>query len=482
MTKFKTESTPKSTSRTKPGNKPSTLRKLWLQILILVTVLVITVNTLILTFLTDRYFADYLKESYELHVSEIIDYATAALSSEEISLRQMAIELESHLNDPIVEIKLYDKNGNLLADVGRENFLDMPMMGSRFSRMPMGRTIDLSTQETRQFEIESDGQILGIVNITIHNIAENSFVAQKFKSALLVNSVASFGITIVIAVLIGIYVSKKMSTSLKETEQLATEIQMGNDVGYVSSDIKEINAIRESLLELNARLRLKQKTRKTLVDQLVHQTRTPLTILQSHLEAIQDGIIEVSDDELKVCQNQINDIKSIITNMSSMIDAGTEQDALKIEGFEVFALMSQIQQGLMAQFRKKKIELTLTSDEKIFMKSDKYKLSQSIYNILMNAYKYTQENGVVRISYWKVDERLILKIQDTGMGIPDAELHKIFDAYYRSASATEIKGEGLGLYIVKENVDRLKGSIEVQSKVGAGTTLILEIPVELDEE
>lgn len=472
----------KTKTRTKSRTKTISLKRLWLLILILVTVLVITVNTLILTFLTDRYFADYLKESYELHVSEIIDYATAALSSEEISLRQMAMELESHLNDPIVEIKLYDKEGNLLADVGRDQFMESSMMGSRFSRMPMGRGIDLSTQETRQFELESNGQTIGTLNITIHNIAENSFVAQKFKSALLMNSAASFVITIVIAVFIGMYVSKKMSTSLKETEKLATDIQIGKDVRFVTSEIKEINAIRESLLEMNARLRLKQKNRKTLVDQLVHQTRTPLTILQSHLEAIQDGIIEVNDDELTVCQNQINDIKSIITNMSSMIDAGTEQDELKIEPFEVHALMSQIQQGLMAQFRKKKIELTLASDEKIMIKTDKYKLSQSIYNILMNAYKYTQENGVVKISYWRLEARLILKIQDTGMGIHDSEIHKIFEAYYRSAAVSEVKGEGLGLYIVKENIERLKGTIEVRSKVGSGTTLIIDIPLELDEE
>lgn len=453
------------------------LRKIWLLILIIVSVIAISANTIILTVLIDRYFSEYLNESYELHVGQIIDYTTKALSSNDISYKQMAIELESHINDPIIEIKLYSPTGQLLVEVGNENFMVPTMMKGR----KMAQSANLSAQETRQIEIVSNSQTLGIMNISIHSLAENSFIARRFKSALLINSLFAVSIAVFVAVIFGIIISKKMSKSLKETEQLANEIQLGRDVQLFSTGIKEVNAIRESLMELHARLKIKQTTRKSLMDQLVHQTRTPLTILQSHLEAIEDGIIEVNANELNICQTQIKDIKSLISNMSSMIDGDSEKDELKIETFEIYPLLKQIQQGLTAQFKKKEIQLILVSDEKIYLSTDKHKLSQSIYNIVTNAYKYTDKGGVVRISYTLSDDTITIKIQDTGIGIAKQELPKIFDAYYRSSASATISGDGLGLYIVKENLERIMGKITVQSQINNGTTFSIELPLERQE-
>ncbi|MBK5262028.1 MAG: ATP-binding protein, partial [Peptostreptococcaceae bacterium] len=108
--------------------------------------------------------------------------------------------------------------------------------------------------------------------------------------------------------------------------------------------------------------------------------------------------------------------------------------------------------------------------------TDKYKLSQAIYNILTNAYKYTNPGGNVRISYIVNEGNLILKIQDTGIGIKEEDLEKIFTAYYRSAAAAT-KGEGIGLYIAKENIERLNGTISVTSKKNAGSTFIIKVPL-----
>ena len=84
------------------------IRKLWLIVLTLVTTISIAINALILTSLTDRHFQTYLRESYNEHIDQMITYIVGSLQEENIFLRQMAIELESHLDDPIVEIKLYE--------------------------------------------------------------------------------------------------------------------------------------------------------------------------------------------------------------------------------------------------------------------------------------------------------------------------------------------------------------------------------------
>ena len=458
---------------------PMRLSKLWLIILVGLTILAIGVNTMILTFLTDRYFGDYLEESYKTHVNQILEYTRNALTSEDINYKQMAVQLESHLTDPIISIKLYNPNGQKLIEVETDytsNYDYKGMMG-----MMMNRRNDNISLEIHQFDIISNGNLIATMNISNHSISENSFVAQRFQGNLFVNSLLSIAITLIMAVFIGVYISRKMTHSLKDTERLARDIQLGNDFAYKPTKIKEINGIRESLKELNTRLKMKQMTRKSLLDQLVHQTRTPLTILQSHLEGIEDGVIDMDKHEISICQNQISDITHIISNMSTLIDAGNDQDQVTIETFEFWGLLKQIQQGLSAQFKQKDLELDVLFADNFKLTTDRYKLSQSIYNILTNAYKYTEAKGKVTISYEVSNQWLKIIIEDTGLGIMEKDLDKIFTAYYRGSQSSHESGDGMGLFIAKKNIDCIGGKLNVSSKVNIGSRFTIEIPMNLKD-
>ena len=283
-----------------------------------------------------------------------------------------------------------------------------------------------------------------------------------------------------ISIIIGIIISKKMSSDLINTAELANNIQIGVNGVTTKSSVFEITRIRESLEELNTRLKIKQKNRKELIDQLMHQTRTPLTILKSHLEGVEDGIIEMNEDEIDIWKNQIDNITVIIANMSGMIDANKENDDLVIEKFDVSQLINQIVSGISPQFLKKEILLNVLSHDKIFIETDQYKLSQIIYNILTNAYKYTENNGSVDIDYFVNNGNIYIEIKDTGVGISKDDIDKIFNAYYRSPEVLEINGDGIGLYVVNENLKLINGSIEVLSEINKGSTFIINLPLSLN--
>lgn len=455
-----------------------TIRKIFLIVLISVSVLSIGINAFTLSSLTDRYFTDYLNESYTSHVTQVVAYTTVALQEENVSYRQMAIELETHLDDPIIQIKLYDKDGILLVDVDDEFRLTGGMMGGQ----RMDRMRSEGESQVEQYSIEAGGSVLGVLNITRKGSAETSFVARMFKASLIRNSIFSILIAIAVSVVIGIIISKKMSRALQETADLASDIQVGSGKKPSKTTIKEVIRIRESLENLNTRLKLKQKSRKELIDQLVHQSRTPLTVLKSHLEAIEDGIIQVDSREVSICQDQIRNIEDIISNMSGMIDANKETDELMVESFEFSRFIGQIYESMKAQFNKRDILFELITNDKVDMETDRYKLSQAIYNILTNACKYTETGGNVRISYIVNEEKLLLKIQDTGIGIREEELDKIFQAYYRGTDQLKTEGEGIGLFIAKENMARIKGALSVTSGKNMGSTFILSVPVKLPEE
>jgi signal transduction histidine kinase len=297
-----------------------------------------------------------------------------------------------------------------------------------------------------------------------------------FVFALIRNSILSFGIAVALMLVIGSLISRRMSRDLRNTAVMATNIDLGNEANIERSKVREIRIIQQSLDTLQSRLKLKQISRKRLLDELVHQTRTPLTVLKTHLEGFEDGVLTMTPEEIKTCESQIDSITAIIANMSEMIDAEKSLDTVQMEDIEISQLMKQVVGALKMQYDKKQIELTLAGHRKINVWTDRYKLSQSIYNILTNAYKFTGPGGKVTVSYDQAEEGLRIVIEDTGSGISAEDRAHLFDAYFRGANSTGVSGEGIGLYVVKENMDRINGRIDVQSEPGKGSRFILTIP------
>lgn len=444
------------------------IRKIWLIILISVVVASIAISAMLMTLMTDNHFNTYLKDAYEDHIDQIIAYVKESMSSDTSTLAQMAIELETHLDDPISEIRLYDESGNLLLSVDTDQHM-MPR-----SRM-MGNFGKRNTGQVESYDVVENGQLIAKLNVVTHTAVENTFEAQAFKNSLWMNSLISMAIALTLSILIGVVISKKMSRALKETAEFAQDLQLGNDTVHRRSNVFEIDQIRKSLEELDTRLRLKQRSRKALVDELIHQTRTPLTILKTHTEALEDGMIDPSDEEMSVFHHQIENLTSIISNVGQMIE--TEKETIRVhkENIEINALIKKVAAGLRPQFEVKGIQLDLDVPGKMILHTDGFILSQVIYNLFTNALKFSNQGGQVHVSTHLEHNHLKLTVRDNGVGISNDDLPNIFDAYYRGKDALSTKGDGIGLYVVKENLKLLNATIQVDSQVGEGTAFTVDL-------
>ncbi|PKM55851.1 MAG: sensor histidine kinase [Firmicutes bacterium HGW-Firmicutes-5] len=449
------------------------IRQQWLSVLIFIAVLSVAVNALVLSALINRYFLEYTTKNYEAHVEQITLYSQRSLQNLDMNKNQMAMDMETHLSDPITSIKLYDALGELLIEVSKDQRFGPDMMRDGMMANMMGGFFE----EMDRIDLKDDtGAKIGQLNILRYSSLENSMATRMFRVALFTNSLISVGLVIIMSVVIGLIVSKKMSRDLKDTSVLAQKIDIGEDLEIQSSKVMEIRIIQERLEALRSKLKLKQRSRKNLTDALLHQTRTPLTILKSHFEGYEDGLIHFTEDEIKTCENQIEDLTVIIENMSGMIDADQDMDEVRVEEFDVHAMLTRIVKGLSVQFERKGITLMLNSHEKIKIKSDPYKLSQAIYNILTNAYKYTNGNGRVVVNYQEKDGRVSISVKDDGIGIEKEEIGQIFNAYYRGGNANKTQGEGIGLHVVKENLKSIQGTVDVTSMLNVGTEFTIKIP------
>lgn len=452
-----------------------TIRRQWLLILTLTAVLAVFINSAILDSLINKYFLTYNSDTYDYHVNQIEQLAQSALLDNSLTERQLSVQFESHLDDPIVSIKLYSADGQLLASAENTGSSGYSMMNGMMNGM-MSKMMHGHSEEVDSFNVTNGSAVIGVLHITRYSALNQSAASTMFKFALLRNSLLSFVIVLCILIAIGVFVSRRLSRDLTNTAAQALSIDMGNRPDFKLSKVREIKIIQTGLDELQNRLKIKQVGRKRVVDEFVHQTRTPLTILKTHLEGLEDGVITMSGEEMKVCQSQIDNISAIISNMSLLLDADRPTEAVRFEEFDLHTLLTQIINGMRVPFEKKKISLRLRSTQKTVIATDRYKLSQSVYNLLANAYKFTEPNGAVDVSYERAENGVSIRIRDTGTGISEKDLPHLFDAYYRGENAGRTAGDGLGLFVVKENLEQVGGTVDVRSDPGAGSEFTITLP------
>ncbi|MDA3845535.1 MAG: hypothetical protein PF505_03185, partial [Vallitaleaceae bacterium] len=223
-----------------------TVKRQWLYVLILISIIAIIINTLIFSGLMGRYFNNYMTEDYEIHYAQLIDYSTRALSEPDISLSQMSLELENHMIEPIIAIAIYDSAEELVVSVSSVDRTDERNNGGMMSGGMMGRHNDKLFEETDRVDLIVDGETIGYLNITRYGTVEDASATVLFKSALLMNSIFSVVIVLVIAIIIGLYVSKRMSRDLITTSQMAQGIDEGVHTTYQFSKVKEVRSIQQS--------------------------------------------------------------------------------------------------------------------------------------------------------------------------------------------------------------------------------------------
>jgi|GEM_PF-292870 len=452
-----------------------TIRKQWLIGLSLMAFIAVVINTFIFSVLTGKLLDDYMLDAYAKHVDQIVRFSEYALEGGTYSEKQINMELEAHLTDPIVKIKLYTPEGVLVGSAERSSVVSVAddTMGGHMMQRMMPRNI----QEVDKIDIMEEDAITGILNITRYSSLRASMTSVMAKSRIYGNGVIATAIVLGIAFILSAMLSKRMTRDIKDTAMLSEKIDLGEEVQIKYTRIQELRTLQEHLMGLNAKLKLKQKSRKQLIDEMIHQSRTPLTILKMHFEGFEDGIVTFNNDEIAVCLRQIDLVTQLIDNIGNMIESEGAKEESKVIRFSLNELVDQITRGLSLQFDKKNISLYVEStSESIYIESDIYKLSQVLYNLLTNAYKYTPAGGNVHLEYAKIDHEITICVSDDGMGISAEEQEKIFEAYYRCEKVRAIPGEGIGLFIANENMKRLKGELKVRSKEDEGATFIVVLP------
>ena len=230
-------------------------------------------------------------------------------------------------------------------------------------------------------------------------------------------------------------------------------------------------------------LRRLENIRRDFVANVSHELRTPISSIKGYSETLLEGAIEDKDnakDFISIIYKESNRLAKLIDdllNLSKIESNGMKMVFLPVD---ILSVMNRIVSIINKQAELKSISIKLdTASNLQKVLADETRLSQVILNLLDNAIKYTHENGVITITVLSKDAKFIqVDVSDTGIGIPEKDLPRIFERFYRvdKARSRELGGTGLGLSIVKHIIQAHGGEVWVKSEPGKGSIFSFTIP------
>ena len=220
---------------------------------------------------------------------------------------------------------------------------------------------------------------------------------------------------------------------------------------------------------------------KELVADVSHELKTPITSIMGYADTLLEGEYdkETQDKFLNVIATEARRMAKLVTDLLTLSRYDSNKGRTQKESFDLGELVKKCQDKLAIEIKKKnhKVNCFVTADVPPVY-ADKYDIERVVLNILTNSIKYTKEGGEIKIYVGFVYNDAYIKIFDNGIGIPEEDLGRIFERFYRvdKARTREMGGTGLGLSIAKELLDKNGGSIDIKSVVGEGTEVVVRVP------
>ena len=220
---------------------------------------------------------------------------------------------------------------------------------------------------------------------------------------------------------------------------------------------------------------------KEFVADVSHELKTPITSIMGYADTLLEGEYdkETQDKFLNVIASEARRMARLVTDLLTLSRYDSNKKGTQKESFDLGDLVKSCQEKLGIEIQKKNhnVSCFVTADVPPVY-ADKYDIERVVLNILTNSIKYTPENGEIKIYVGFVYNDAYIKVFDNGIGIPEEDLTRIFERFYRvdKARTREMGGTGLGLSIAKEILDKNGGSIDIKSVVGQGTEVVIRIP------
>ena len=344
-----------------------------------------------------------------------------------------------------------------------------------------GERTRISSADYTLQEISVDGQPVGWLGLhkwqNLSNPLDIGFLKQQYQAFYIIGSVI-----LALAAVAAFFLSKHLLAPIRKltagTRSLATrrfntriDVESRDELGQLAADF---NAMARTLEN-------DERMRQQWISDIAHELRTPLAILGGEVEALQDGVRQVNPDTLDSLHAEVRHLNKIVNDLHELSLADAGMLSVKKEPVDCVQVLNETLRIFKRRFDQKQIEVenSLENQPPVKVMGDADRLQQIFSNLLENTLRYIDLPGTLKIAHERTANRLLLFLEDSGPGVPEASLAKLFDRLYRVDRSRSRKqgGSGLGLSICKSIVTALGGEIRAANAAGGGLRIEIELPL-----
>lgn len=404
----------------------------------------------------------------------------------------LALWFTSSITKPIRELTYAAKNisgGNYSKRVSIKSRDEFSELAATFNEM--AGELDKTMADLKDKNMKFD---------SIMNSMTNSFVAVDSNlRIILINSIASrfFGIGTediigckLIEVIRNHQINEILQQVIADDSSSVSEISIGMPEEGIfrvyASPIRSAGSAKANsggiitIHDITAVKKLEQ-IRTDFVSNVTHELKTPLTSIRGFVETLRSGAVndtDVTAKFLEIIDIEAERLTMLINDILQLSEIENRVSDTNISVNKLSEIIAEVISILQVSADKKGVKLIMEAEYNINIKANRDRIKQMLINLIDNAINYNVENGTVRISAKKADGRIAIIVADTGIGIAQQHLPRIFERFYRvdKGRSRNMGGTGLGLSIVKHIVNLYDGDIKVESEPGKGTEFIIHLP------
>jgi len=336
-----------------------------------------------------------------------------------------------------------------------------------------------SAELKRGQSIEANGQRVGTLIMGAipfqRNPREEEFIQRTNK--LLVYS--ALGVSFV-ALLLGIFLSRTLTRPIHELTR-ATQAVAGGNLGLQVSvrSRDEMGKLGDSFNKMSADLARSTNARKQMTADIAHELRTPLSLILGHAEAVHDGVLPPTPENFEIIREEAIRLEHLVDDLRTLSLADAGELSINLQEVPAKKLLNDIQTTYSHLARQRDVKIRVdTASDMPMLNIDPGRMTQVLTNLLDNALRHTPEGGHIDLVARNVEGGVELSIQDSGPGIQNGDVNRIFQRFYRTDASRhrDEGGSGLGLAIAKSIVELHNGHIWAESSLGAGLKIVMQFP------
>ena len=446
----------------------------------IVIIIIVTLLTVVISkFYFDKKFGDYIMIKNQNTVQNILMELSEQYSDNEWNYKNIEKITYNSLDKGII-VALYDKEDKEIMNI-EKNSKDKCNRIMNFIKSSMeGKYGSTTSQfEPVYYPLIKSGEKIGEVRVKFYGpifYMQNELVFLDIVNKIILG----IGVLLILAsTIMGFIISRSITRPINKLMTKAKYISKGeyDKKIEINTDILEINDLINSINNLSQSIKEQENIRKRLTGDISHELKTPLTNIQSHLEAMIDGVWEPTEERLLSVKEEAERLSSLVSDMQKLNRYDESSIKLKKDNVNISDIICFVifQFSNLAKSKNIKIEY---EKKNINLYCDKDKITQALVNILSNAIRYSNEGSTIFIEERLKDNKVIISIEDQGIGISEEDLKYVFERFYRAdkSRTRATGGTGIGLTIVKSIVSSHGGEVKLESKLGEGSKFTIILP------